>query len=74
VSEPGTESHLVLFSLHGEHYALPVASVRELIRYVAPSATAAARADRNLYPVRIVCIGSHSAHTGAGPGTSISGG
>jgi purine-binding chemotaxis protein CheW len=42
VSEPGTESHLVLFSLHGECYALPVTTVREIIRYVAPSATAAA--------------------------------
>ena len=31
-----------MFSLHGEDYALPVASVREIIRYVAPSATAAA--------------------------------
>ena len=39
---PDSEQHLVLFSLHGELYALPVASVREIIRYVAPSATAAA--------------------------------
>lgn len=34
---------VVVFSLHGEHYALPIAVVREIIRYVAPSATAAAR-------------------------------
>ena len=36
------ERQLVVFSLHGEHYALPIASVREIIRYVQPSATAAA--------------------------------
>jgi purine-binding chemotaxis protein CheW len=40
---PESERHLVLFSLHGEHYAVPVASVREIIRYVAPGATATAR-------------------------------
>ena len=39
---PESERHLVLFSLHGEHYAVPVASVREIIRYVAPGATATA--------------------------------
>jgi purine-binding chemotaxis protein CheW len=38
-----TEHQLVGFSLHGEHYALPIASVREIIRYTAPTATAAAR-------------------------------
>ena len=37
------ERQLVVFSLHGEHYGLPITSVREIIRYVAPSATAAAR-------------------------------
>jgi purine-binding chemotaxis protein CheW len=37
-----SERHLVVFSLHGEQYALPVAMVREIIRYVAPSATATA--------------------------------
>jgi purine-binding chemotaxis protein CheW len=36
------ERHLVVFSLHGEQYGLPVASVREIVRYTAPSATAAA--------------------------------
>jgi purine-binding chemotaxis protein CheW len=37
------ERQLVVFSLHGEHYGLPITTVREIIRYVAPSATAAAR-------------------------------
>jgi purine-binding chemotaxis protein CheW len=36
------ERQLVVFSLHGEHYGLPIASVREIIRYVSPSATATA--------------------------------
>jgi purine-binding chemotaxis protein CheW len=36
------ERQLVVFSLHGEHYGLPITSVREIIRYVPPSATAAA--------------------------------
>jgi len=36
------ERHLVVFSLHGEQYALPVAAVREIIRYRPPSVTAAA--------------------------------
>jgi purine-binding chemotaxis protein CheW len=36
------ERHLVLFSLHGEHYGLPVSSVREIVLYTPPSATAAA--------------------------------
>jgi purine-binding chemotaxis protein CheW len=30
---------VVVFSLHGEDYALPITSVREIIRYTAPSAT-----------------------------------
>jgi purine-binding chemotaxis protein CheW len=33
---------LVVFSLHGEHYGLAITSVREIIRYIAPSATAVA--------------------------------
>ena len=37
------ERQLVVFSLHGEYYGLPITTVREIIRYVAPSATAAAR-------------------------------
>jgi len=36
------ERQLVVFSLHGESYALPIASVREIIRYVEPGATAVA--------------------------------
>ena len=38
-----SERQVVVFSLHGEHYGLPIAVVREIIRYVTPSATAAAR-------------------------------
>jgi purine-binding chemotaxis protein CheW len=37
------ERQLVVFSLHGEQYGLPITSVREIIRYIAPSATAVAR-------------------------------
>lgn len=37
------EHQVVLFSLRGEYYGLPITSVREIIRYVAPSATAIAR-------------------------------
>jgi purine-binding chemotaxis protein CheW len=36
------ERQLVVFSLHGEHYGLPISSVREIIRYTAPGATAVA--------------------------------
>jgi len=36
------ERQLVVFSLHGEHYALPITSVREIIRYIPPQATATA--------------------------------
>jgi len=36
------ERQLVVFSLHGEHYGLPIASVREIIRYIEPGATAVA--------------------------------
>jgi purine-binding chemotaxis protein CheW len=37
------ERQVVVFSLYGEHYGLPITAVREIIRYVAPSATATAR-------------------------------
>ncbi len=37
------ERQVVVFSLSGEYYALPITAVREIIRYVAPSATATAR-------------------------------
>jgi purine-binding chemotaxis protein CheW len=40
---PELERQLIMFSLHGEHYALPIASVREIIRYTPPKVTAAAR-------------------------------
>lgn len=33
---------LVVFSLHDEHYALPITSVREIIRYTTPGAKGAA--------------------------------
>jgi purine-binding chemotaxis protein CheW len=36
------ERQLVVFSLHGEHYGLPITPVREIIRYVPTSATATA--------------------------------
>ena len=36
------ERQLVVFSLHGEHYGLPITAVREIIRYVRPTATAIA--------------------------------
>jgi purine-binding chemotaxis protein CheW len=36
------ERHLVVFSLHGEQYGLPVTAVREIVRYAPPRATAAA--------------------------------
>ncbi len=37
------ERQVVVFSLQGEYYGLPITAVREIIRYVAPSATATAR-------------------------------
>jgi purine-binding chemotaxis protein CheW len=37
------ERQVVVFSLLGEHYGLPITAVREIIRYVPPSATATAR-------------------------------
>ena len=36
------ERQLVVFSMHGEHYGLPIRSVREIIRYTTPKATGAA--------------------------------
>jgi purine-binding chemotaxis protein CheW len=39
-SEP--DRQLIAFSLHGEQYALPIASVREIIRYTPPQATGTA--------------------------------
>lgn len=39
-SEP--ERQLVVFSLHGEHYGVPIGLVREIIRYTPLSATAVA--------------------------------
>ena len=36
------EQQLVIFSLHGEQYGLPVELVAEIIRYTPPTATAAA--------------------------------
>ena len=41
--EPEAERQLIAFTLHGERYALPIAAVREIIRYAPPSATATAR-------------------------------
>jgi purine-binding chemotaxis protein CheW len=38
-----SERQVVIFSLHGEYYGLPITTVREIIRYVAPSATATAQ-------------------------------
>jgi purine-binding chemotaxis protein CheW len=43
MSAAESERQVVVFSLHGEHYGLPITAVREIIRYVAPSATASAR-------------------------------
>lgn len=42
MAPPRTEDQLVVFSLHGEHYALPITAVQEIIRYTPPGATAAA--------------------------------
>jgi purine-binding chemotaxis protein CheW len=38
-----TERQVVVFSLGGEYYGLAITTVREIIRYVEPSATATAR-------------------------------
>ena len=37
------ERQLIVFSLHGERYGLPIADVQEIIRYTPPRVTAAAR-------------------------------
>lgn len=42
MTPPGAEDQLVVFSLHGEHYALPITAVQEIIRYTPPGATATA--------------------------------
>ena len=36
------EDQRIVFSLQGEHYALPITAVQEIIRYTPPGATAAA--------------------------------
>jgi purine-binding chemotaxis protein CheW len=41
-SDNELERQLVVFRLHGEDYALPITSVREIIRYTTPKATGAA--------------------------------
>ncbi len=38
-----SERQLIEFSLQGEHYGLPIGSVREIIRYTPPRVTATAR-------------------------------
>jgi purine-binding chemotaxis protein CheW len=38
----GANGQVVVFSVLGEHYALPIGSVREIIRYTPPRATATA--------------------------------
>jgi purine-binding chemotaxis protein CheW len=43
MSSAQAERQVVVFSLLGEAYALPIASVREIIRYTPPRATATAR-------------------------------
>ncbi len=42
MTTPEPETQLVVFSMHGEHYGLPIGSVREIIRYTPLSATAVA--------------------------------
>jgi purine-binding chemotaxis protein CheW len=42
-SRSEAERQLIAFSLHGEHYGLPIASVQEIIRYTPPRLTATAR-------------------------------
>jgi len=37
-----SDDQLVVFSLRGEHYALPITAVQEIIHYMPPGATAAA--------------------------------
>jgi purine-binding chemotaxis protein CheW len=42
MSPAEAERQVVVFSVLGEHFALPIASVREIIRYTPPGATAVA--------------------------------
>ena len=42
ISGSELERQLVVFSLHGESYGMPITSVREIIRYTTPGATGAA--------------------------------
>ncbi len=42
-AQPEVERQLIVFSLHGERYGLPIADVQEIIRYTPPRVTAAAR-------------------------------
>jgi purine-binding chemotaxis protein CheW len=42
-AESELERQLIVFSLHGERYGLPIVNVREIIRYTPPRVTAAAR-------------------------------
>ena len=43
MTPPELERQLVVFSLHGERYGLPITVVAEIIRYTPPRVTAAAR-------------------------------
>jgi purine-binding chemotaxis protein CheW len=40
---PDSGRQLIVFSLHGEHYGLPIGHVRQIIRYTPPRLTATAR-------------------------------
>ena len=42
MSAAGAERQLVVFSLHGEDYGLPITAVREITHYTPPGATATA--------------------------------
>jgi chemotaxis signal transduction protein len=42
VSAAGTERQLIVFSLHGEQFGLPITTVREITRYTPLAATVAA--------------------------------
>lgn len=41
-THPASERQLIVFSLHGERYGLPIGCVKEIIRYTPPRVTAAA--------------------------------
>jgi purine-binding chemotaxis protein CheW len=49
------ERQLVVFTLHGEQYGLPITSVREIIRYTPPKATGAAGRDTK----GLICLRGH---------------